>query len=130
MNIRFWGLLALGTLLMASCKDEGQELIKRFKNQSDATLEITLINNYLDFTQTLTVGPGESSDLSTGSNDGKDFENYSCLWEVDDLQIQVSGNRTLLKDPLDESNWIYEVRGEESDLTRLCIFLVQQSDIQ
>ena len=116
------------TLLFAACEG-GTTYIKTFSNQSNDTITVELLmKDGVD--QNYSFPPGTSSDIYwrdwQGSFPG---DGYTCVSDIDTMIIDVSGGKTLIKDPFDDSNWELDAQ-DGRNTERFCTFTVNPDDVQ
>lgn len=111
------------------CLRRWHHLYQTFSNQSNDTITVELLmKDGVD--QNYSFPPGTSSDIYwrdwQGSFPG---DGYTCVSDIDTMIIDVSGGKTLIKDPFDDSNWELDAQ-DGRNTERFCTFTVNPDDVQ
>jgi hypothetical protein len=119
----------LGLALLFTACEGGTEFEKHITNNSDSEITFIFFNNFFNSTDTILVGANSSETYYSGGGERTFVSDYTCLWEIDSVHVQIDGNKTLKKDPADIDQWEMESRGKNYTI-HTCKFVIEQEDVE
>jgi hypothetical protein len=120
--------IAIFTSVLIGCEG-GTTFTKTIDNKSSESISVRI---YTDFGsgKSFNIGPGSATEVfwndQMGMFTGDDF---TCTQLIDSIQITISGNKQLVKDPMVSSNWIRESKNGRNSRED-CTFIVTDNDLQ
>lgn len=129
--MKIWTLSLIG-LVAVSCSG-GATTTREVQNSTSKEIKMLMYRGGSNYSDTITLAPGESKQFSVISYDQAEEEEDNCVRGLDSAYYEVEGGGTITKDISRNSSW--EV---ESDKTKTippeyehsCVFEILSTDIE
>lgn len=115
-------------IFLSSCEG-GTTYTKTIENNSSETLTVNGYSVYWG-NNSIIVGSDKTKDIWIDSQLGSFVnDSYQCTQGIDSIEVDVTDNKTLVLDVLDNNNWIRESSGGRKSSVN-CILEITDEDLQ